>query len=92
MILDEVKMALRITSDAFNTEISSIIEAAKSDLKLTGVSEIKTYDIEKDSLVKRAVILYCKSQFGLDNPDSDKYQRAYDSLKIHLVLSQEYTV
>lgn len=92
MMLDDVKMALRITTFAFDSEIIGIIDAAKSDLKLSGVIDTKIDSIEDDSLLKRAVILYSKSHFGLDNPDSEKYQKAYDSLKTHLVLSQEYTV
>jgi hypothetical protein len=91
MVIDDVKMALRITSNAFNGEITNIIDAAKAELKLTGVLLSKIDNIETDSLLKRAVILYSKSHFGLDNPDSEKYQKAYDSLKTHLVLSQEYT-
>jgi hypothetical protein len=45
-----------------------------------------------DTLILRATILYCKANFGLDNPESEKYQAAYESLKNHLCLSTEYTV
>lgn len=44
-----------------------------------------------DPLIKRAIILYAKSHFGLDNADSEKYMKAFTSLKIHLALSAEYT-
>lgn len=95
MLIDDVKQTLRISSTALDTEVNDIIESAKNDLILSGILKSKTVEdvIDGyDSLVKRAIILYTKANFGLDNADSEKYQKAYDSLKTHLVLSQEYTV
>jgi hypothetical protein len=31
-------------------------------------------------------------EVGYDNPDADRLRNAYDMLKAHLTLSQEYTV
>lgn len=89
-MLEESKQALRIKTDAFDTEISGLIAAAKSDLRLSGVSETKVDD-ESDPLIKRAVLLYVKAHFGWNNPDSERLQQAYYMLKVHLTLSQEYT-
>jgi len=89
-MLEESKQALRIKTDAFDAEINGLISAAKSDLKLSGVSEQKLND-ETDPLIKRAVILYVKANFGWNNPDSERLQQAYYMLKVHLTLSQEYT-
>lgn len=86
-LLDDVKQALRVNNTALNTEVHDIIDGAKADLELSGVNIIK----ETDPLIKRAIILYAKSHFGLDNADSDKYMAAFTSLKIHLALSSEYT-
>lgn len=91
-LIDSVKQALRITTILLDTEIQDLIEAAKSDLRLSGILTRKLDNASRDALIKRAIILYCKANFGLDNTDSDKYQAAYNSLKIHLTLSQEYTV
>ena len=44
-----------------------------------------------DPLIKRAISLYAKAHFGLDNADSEKYMAAFTSLKTHLTLSAEYT-
>lgn len=63
-----------------------MINACKSDLKLSGITNID----EDDSLIKRAIILYCKANFGLDNKDSEKYNKSYDLLKQHLALSGDY--
>jgi uncharacterized phage protein (predicted DNA packaging) len=91
-MLEDIKKILRITSDAFDTEVSDLILSAKDDLRLVGVLQSKIDMAEPDSLIKRAVIFYCKANFGLDNADSEKYQIAYEALKTHLTLSQEYTV
>ena len=94
MLKDDVKLALRIKNTAYDNEINDIIDACKSELRLIGIINDKLEEKGQegiDSLVKRAIILYAKANFGLDNADSERYQKAYDALKIHLALSQEYT-
>lgn len=91
MLLSDVKTALRIKHDALDGEISDLIEAARADLALSGVAADKTKD-DTDPLIKRAVITYCKAHFGLENDDSEKYQRSYDMIKQHLSLSGDYSV
>lgn len=90
-ILDDVKTALRISNTAFDSEITDLISAARSDLKLSGVLESKVND-DTDALIKRAIVVYCKANFGWNNPDAEKLQQSYDMLKMHLSLSQEYAV
>ena len=87
-MLEEVKLSLRIKSDAFNTEISEMIEAAKLDLSISGVEKIN----EDDPLIQQAIKTYCKANFGLDNKDSEKYQKSYNMLKEHLSLCGDYNV
>ena len=89
-MLEDVKRALRVSTAYFDADVQDLIDAAKADLVLSGVLSAKIVDT--DSLIKRAVILYSKSNFGLDNVDSEKYMASYTSLKVHLTLSQEYTV
>lgn len=85
-ILDQVKLALRIKSTAFDTdEIQPIIDACKIDLRLSGVNVIE----ENDPLTQRAVILYAKAQFGYSE-DSERFMRAYSSLKDAMALSGDY--
>ena len=76
---------LRITSDAMDEEIIDLIDAALGELGLSGV-----VNLEIDAIIKRAISLYLKWQFGYDNPDADRLQRAYESLKGHLSLAGEY--
>jgi uncharacterized phage protein (predicted DNA packaging) len=90
MMLDDIKTVLRISNTAFDGEINDLIEAARHDLMLSGVSSVKVID-DSDPLIKRAVSTYVKSNFGFDNPDADRFQKSYDMLKQHLTLSSEYT-
>jgi len=90
-LLDDVKLALRITSSAFDSEIDDLIAAARADLRLSGVDPAKADADDPDALIKRAVITYCKAHFGLDNPEAERLQHSYDMLKAHLTLSREYT-
>lgn len=84
-MLKKIKNALRIDGENHDEEIQDLIEAAKADLKLSGVKKIS----EDDPLIIRAITLYCKTHFGYDN-DSERFMQAYEALKIHLALSTEY--
>jgi len=88
--IDDIKTALRIKATAYDTEITDLISAAQADLQLSGILPEKVVDTT-DSLVKRAISIYCKANFGLNNPDAEKYGKSYDMLKTHLALSAEYT-
>ena len=54
-MLEKVKMALRIKTTAFDSEIEDLIQAALKDLEIAGVGN-KNPD---DPLIGRAVITYC---------------------------------
>ncbi len=85
-MLEDVKLALRIKSNAYDNEIFCIIEACKKDLKIAGVK----FTDEEDFLIKRAIIMYAKAHFGINNPDCEKWNESYVTLKQHLCLSGEY--
>ena len=85
-ILDDVKISLRISSSAYDTEINDLISACKSDLTISGIN---TTD-DTDTLIKRCINLYVKSQFGYNNPDAVKLMESYNMLKNHLALSNDY--
>lgn len=89
-MLASVKDALRVSGTDLDGEIQDLIDGAKADLVLSGVHSTKID--EADPLIKRAIILYCKAQFGYDEPKiADRFQQSYTSLKHHLTLSTEYT-
>lgn len=85
-MLDKVKMALRITTDAFDDELSDLISAAALDLGIAGVIP----DDSTDAIVTRAIITYCKMSFGLPE-DYDKLKASYDEQKAQLSNATGYT-
>lgn len=89
-LLADVRLALRITSTAFDSEIEGVIAAAKADLIISGVATAAVNAADPDPLVKSAIIVYAKAQFGLDNADSEKYMQSFLSLETALALSAEY--
>jgi hypothetical protein len=86
--LADVKKVLRISSSAFDTEISNLISAAEEDLKIFSIVPEKVVDT--DPLVRNAIITYVKAQFGWDNPDSEKLMASYASQKSALALVRKY--
>lgn len=83
-----VKTALRVTTDAYDEEIKSLINAAMLDLGIAGV----TLPCVLDELCTRAIITYCKIHFG-DLPDGtfDRLKKSYDEQKAQLATSTGYT-
>ena len=87
-MLEKVKLALRITTDAFDEELTDLIAAALLDLGIAGVNEFES--TTTDALIIRAVITYCKLHFG--EPDEfDRLKASYDEQKAQLSMATGYT-
>lgn len=86
-ILAAVKLALRITTDAFDEELSDLIVAALLDMRLAGIQNADT----GDPLVKRAIITYCRLNFGQPD-DYDRLKKSYDEQKAQMGMASGYTV
>lgn len=85
-MLDRVKLALRITTNAFDQELEELIEAAKLDMGIAGVIPDSL-----DAIVSRAIITYCKVHFG--EPDEyDRLKASYDEQKAQLSMATGYTI
>lgn len=87
-LLDDVKKVLKITNVENNTEVQDLINTAKLDLKIKGVYD--SLIIDSDPLIKQAIILYCKASFGFNNPEAERFMKAYESLRLSLLLSGDY--
>lgn len=88
-MLELVKMALRITTDAFDDELTQLISSAVIDLGFGGMVDTITVQ-NADSVVKQAIITYCKMNFGLLE-DYDRLKRSYDEQKAQLGTATNYT-
>lgn len=88
-LLDDVKLAVRIVNTAYDSELNDLIAACQNDLQLSGVTAEKVTDTT-DPMIKRAICVYAKCNFGFDNPDAERLQKSYDSLKMSLALSDDY--
>ena len=88
-MLEKVKLALRITTDAFDSELNDLIAAAKTDLGIAGVVLPATLD----EICQRAIITYCKINFGeLDRTEMyDRLKASYDEQKAQLSMATGYT-
>lgn len=94
-MLDKVKVALRLSSTAFDDEVTDLISAAIDDLRLVGITVTETQEEGSpvtvgDPLLVRAIILYAKAEFGF-NDDTERYRKSYDYLKCSLSLAGDYT-
>ena len=85
-MLAKVKLALRITTNAYDSELTDLIEAAKIDLGIAGVNVPQTID----AIVGRAIITYCKVHFG-EPDDVERLKASYDEQKAQLSMNSAYT-
>lgn len=87
-LLDDVKLALRSNN---TQEVTDLINAALMDLSLSGVlvGSITPLSTDTDSLLKRAITVYCKANYGYDEK-TEKFKESYELLKSHLSISRDY--
>jgi len=85
-LITSAKLAARITTTAFDAQVSNLLDAAVLDLGLAGVEVPETLD----ALVKQAEITYFLMNFG--QPDEyDRLKRSYDEQKAQLSMATGYT-
>lgn len=91
-LLDDARVAVRVTSTAFDAELTDLINAALADMGITNINPallVSTSGILP--LIKKAVITYCKMNFGEIEPEKyDRLKASYDEQKAQLSMSSEY--
>ncbi|WP_228307288.1 head-tail connector protein [Priestia sp. J2] len=85
-MIEKVRKSLRISHTALDEDIQDLIDAALMELQLSGIKKLD----ESDPLIIRAVTVYCKAEFGFDNPDADRFRASFESLRTHLALAGDY--
>ena len=87
-LLDKIKLALRITVNNYDTDLTALIDAAKLDLGIAGV----VIPSVLDAIVERAIISYCKLHFSaLSDGEWSRLKASYDEQKAQLGTATGYT-
>ena len=90
-LLDDAKVACRVTTTAFDNELADLISAAFADIGITDVDPNLLTSADTVPLIKRAVLTYCKMNFGtVDDGVYDRLKDSYDEQKRQLMMSGTY--
>ena len=93
-MLDRVKLALLISGNDFDSELTDLIDAAAKDLGIAGVDALVISTDTNDALIVRAIITYCGYQFEIIHGSLDRsaaYKKSYDEQKAQLGMASGYT-
>lgn len=85
-MLEAVKLALRVVTDAYDDEIQALIDSALADIGITGTD---SNSLSNDPLVSQAVKTYVRMNFGSPS-DYDRLKRSYDEQKAQLQTATGY--
>lgn len=89
-MLNKVKLALQLSIETFDSEITQLISSAELDLGIAGV----TLPATLDAICDRAIISYCVYHFELEHGDgvkAERFKAAYDEQKAQLSMATGYT-
>lgn len=90
-LLSDAKLRLRLHTDAFDEEISDLINAAASDLVRHNAAQDEQLDgVAIDPLIKRAIMTYVRAFFG-EPEDPERLKADYDNQKAMLMTTSGYT-
>ena len=94
-MLNRVKLALLISDNDFDSELSDLINAACKDLGIAGVEGLTVTTSTNDAIIIRAIITYCGYQFEMMHGSLDRsnaFKKSYDEQKAQLGMATGYTV
>lgn len=85
-LISKAKKARRITTNAYDDEVTRLLEAAFLDLGVAGVEVPE----QLDALVTQAAITYFMANFG-EPEHYDRLKASYDEQKAQLSMTTGYT-
>lgn len=85
-LIAAAKLSARITTNAFDSQVEDLLNAAFLDMGIAGVG----VPAELDSLVRVAAITYFLMHFGQPD-DYDRLKASYDEQKGQLAIASGYT-
>lgn len=80
-LLNACRAALRIPAfcNDYDDEIADVIEAARAELVAGGVRPEKAAD-DDDGRIRLAIKVYVKANFGMDNPDAERFMKSFETM------------
>ena len=93
-MLDRVKLALLISGNDFDSELTDMIDAAAKDLGIAGVDALVISTDTNDALIIRAIITYCGYQFEIVHGSLERsaaFKKSYDEQKAQMSMATGYT-
>lgn len=91
-LIDDVKLACRVASDAYDSEFNDLIASGLADMGIPDINASLLVETTTNPLIKRAVITYCKMNFGYQSADTYKrLKESYDEQKKQLMMNSAYT-
>jgi hypothetical protein len=95
-----VKKHLRLTGDTMDDEVKGLIAAALDDMNMRGIDVDASFPEtaaeigDLKPLAVRAVVYYCKANFGIavDTAESAQYATRYDGLTQCMSCADEYRI
>lgn len=85
-MLSVCKLAMRITTSAYDEEISRLIQAAVADL---GIVDVEATSETSDPILVQAIITFVRLHFGTPE-DAEYLARSYDEQKAQLISNRRY--
>lgn len=89
-LLEDAKLRLRLHTNAFDSEITDLINAAVTDLLRHNAIQESQLVEELDPLIKRAIMTYTRAFFGTPE-DPERLKADYDDQKAMLMMTSGYT-
>ena len=78
-MLADIKKALGLNNDEFDSIINNYVSSAKKDLEMVGIAKSIVEADSIDPLIYSAILSYVQSKFDLNN--SELFQNSYDLQK-----------
>ena len=85
-----VKLRLLITTDAFDSVLTSLMNAALLDLGIAGVNGENA--IISNDLVLTAVTTYVQMMFNAEPNEYDRLKKSYDEQKAQMSMATGFTI
>jgi acyl CoA:acetate/3-ketoacid CoA transferase alpha subunit len=90
MTVDEIKLALRVTSEVYEPEIRALAMAGIADLQIAGITAASSLEDLTDPLECQAVKTYVRAHFG-SPADYDRLAASYETQKAQLMHATGHT-